>query len=62
MPSFNRHKNKKVSTITKISDGLWNNISNLLPNEKPNDTVGRPIIPFRKVLEGILYVLRTGCH
>ena len=62
MPSFNRHKNKKVSTITKISDELWDNISNLLPNEKPNDTVGRPIIPFRKVLDGILYVLRTGCQ
>jgi transposase len=31
-----------------------------LPNEKPRYTVGRPIIPFRKVLDGILYVLRTG--
>ena len=62
VPSFNRHKNKKVSTITKISDELWDNISNLLSNEKPNDTVGRPAIPFRKVLYGILYVLRTGCQ
>ena len=61
-PSFNRHKNKKVSTITKISDELWDKIDNLLPYEKPNDTVGRPIIPFRKVLDGILYVLRTGCQ
>ena len=25
-------------------------------------TVGRPAIPFRKVLNGILYVLRTGCQ
>ena len=25
-------------------------------------TIGRPIIPYRKVLDGILYVLRTGCH
>ena len=58
MPSFNRHKNKKVSTITKISDELWDNIPNLLPN----DTVGRPAIPFRKVLNGIIYVLRTGCQ
>ena len=23
---------------------------------------GRPIIPFRKVLDGILYILRTGCQ
>jgi transposase len=24
--------------------------------------VGRPIIPYRKVLDGMLYVLRTGCQ
>ena len=40
----------------------WNEIKLLLPSEKPNDTIGRPIIPFRKVLDGILHVLRTGCQ
>ena len=62
MPSFNLHESKNVSTITKISDDLWDNISDLLPDEKPKNTIGRPIIPFRKVLDGILYVLRTGCQ
>ena len=62
MPSFNRQKSKKVYTITKISDELWDKICDLLPYEKPNDPVGRPTIPFRKVLNGILYVLRTGCQ
>ena len=62
MPSFNRQNNNKVSTITKISDDLWDNISDLLPDEKPKNTVGRPTIPFRKVLDGILYILRTGCQ
>ena len=37
-------------------------IDGLLPHEKPRYTVGRPIIPFRKVLDGILYILRTGCQ
>jgi len=60
LPSICMSKN--MPTITKISDELWDNISNLLPNEKPRYTVGRPIIPFRKVLDGILYVLRTGCQ
>ena len=62
MPSFNRQNNKKISTIIQISDELWDNISDLLPGEKPRYTVRRPIIPFRKVLDGILYVLRTGCQ
>jgi transposase len=35
----------------------------ILPKEKPSKTVGRPVIPYRKVLDGILYVLRTeGCQ
>jgi transposase len=62
VPSLNPHKKKKVSTITKISDELWDNIADLLPYEKPKNTVGRPIIPFRKTMDGVLYVLRTGCQ
>ena len=62
MPSFNRHKNKNTSIITNISDKLWNIINSTLPTEKPNNTVGRHAIPFRKVMDGIFYVLRTGCQ
>ncbi len=32
----------------------------ILPKEKPARTAGRPVIPYRKVLDGIIYVLRTG--
>ena len=53
------HKNKNKPTITNISDELWNIISSTLPTEKPNNTIGRPIIPFRKVMDGILYVLKN---
>ena len=54
---------KKISsTIRKIPDDLWNEIKLLLPSEKPNKTIGRPVISFRKVLKGILHVLRTGCQ
>jgi transposase len=31
----------------------------MFPKEKPRCTIGCPIIPSRKVLDGILYVLRT---
>ena len=55
-------KLKYLLTIRKIPDDLWDEIKLLLPSEKPNDTIGRPIIPFRKVLDGIVYVLRTGCQ
>src|SRR6476469_2662179 len=51
-----------LPTIKRIPDQLWNEISLILPSEKPNNAIGRPTIPFRKVLNGILYILRTGCQ
>ncbi len=56
-----KEKNKHP-TILKVPDRLWNEIKHILPKEKPLKTVGRPIIPYRKVIDGILYVLRTGCQ
>jgi transposase len=55
-------KKKHLPTIRKIPDELWDEIKIILPPEKPDKTIGRPIVPFRKVLDGILYVLRTGCQ
>ena len=56
-------KSKKyVRTITRIPDDLWNEIKNILPNEKPENTIGRPIVPYRKVFDGIMFILRTGCQ
>ena len=49
-------------TIWRIPDDLWEECRPLLPPEKPLGTPGRPIVPFRRVLDGILYVLRTGCQ
>ena len=49
-------------TILKIPDELWNEIRTVLPREKPPKTIGRPTVPFRKVLDGILFILRTGCQ
>ena len=53
---------KYLPTIKRVPDELWDEIRLILPSEKPNDTIGRPAVSFRKVLDGILYVLRTGCQ
>jgi transposase len=58
-----RRKKQHLPTIRHIPDDLWNEVKNILPAEKPIETIGRPIVPFRKVLDGVLlYVLRTGCQ
>ncbi|HJT85720.1 MAG TPA: hypothetical protein VJ697_14655 [Nitrososphaeraceae archaeon] len=51
--------NKDLRTIISIPDGLWNEIKNILSAEKPENTIGRPIILYRKVLDGIIFVQRT---
>jgi putative transposase len=55
-------KDHHLPPIIRIPDKLWDEIKKMLPEEKPSKTVGRPITPYRKVLDGILYVLRTGCQ
>jgi hypothetical protein len=47
---------KYLPIIKKIPDELWNEIKLMLPPEEPNDTIGRPAIPFRRVLDGMFCV------
>ena len=53
---------KYLPIVKRVSDELWDEIRLIPPSEKPNNTIGRPAVSFRKVLDGILYVLRTGCQ
>jgi putative transposase len=51
-----------LPTIWHIPDDLWTLMEQLLPPAKPSGSVGRPRLCPRRVLDGILYVLRTGCQ
>ena len=53
---------KKRNGLREIPDDLWELIEPILPPDKPPGTNGRPRVPNRTVLNGILYVLRTGCQ
>src|ERR1043165_9240334 len=43
-----------------VSDELWEAIEPLLPKEPPKPKGGRPRVPDRACLAGIIFVLRTG--
>ncbi len=43
-----------------VSDELWGVVEPLLPPEPPRPKGGRPRIPNRAVLTGILFVLKSG--
>ena len=46
----------------EIPDALWERIDLFLPVYKPSPKGGRPRLPLRNVVGGILYVLATGCQ
>lgn len=43
-----------------VSDDLWAIVSPLLPTEPPKPKGGRPRVPDRACLTGIIFVLKTG--
>ena len=47
----------------RVSDDLWERVEPLLPQYPTGGAAGgRPRVDRRQVLDGILYVLRTGCQ
>lgn len=53
---------KQLKTIKRIPNDMWSELAPFLGEEKKPGTRGRPSVPFRKVTDGIFYVLRTGCQ
>jgi transposase len=43
-----------------LSNDLWNEVEVQLPAERPKPKSGRPRVPDRAALTGILFVLTTG--
>ena len=43
-----------------LTDELWERVESCLPPPKPRPKGGRPPVPNRNALTGILFVLRTG--
>jgi transposase len=44
-----------------LPDSLWERIRPLLPPEPPKPNGGRPRVPDRAALTGILFIMKTGC-
>lgn len=55
-------KRQQQTRSWRVSDELWERVEPLLPRYRPSKRGGRPRVDPRRVLDGILYVLRTGCQ
>lgn len=45
-----------------MPDVLWEVVNPLLGPHKPSGSNGRPRVPYRRTMDAIFYVLRTGCQ
>lgn len=51
-----------VAPDFRLPDALWQRFQPLLPTLPAQPRGGRPRRPWRSVLDGIFYVMRTGCQ
>lgn len=51
-----------LPTLWHVPDDLWSLIAPLVGPEKVPGTPGHPAVASRRIFDGILYVLRTGCQ
>ena len=54
--------NRVAGDDMRMSDALWERIEPLLPLDEMGPKGGRPWKSARDCMDGILYVLRTGCQ
>ncbi len=50
------------ANFADVPDALWRRIAPLIPPRKTRTRRGRPPVPDRTVMAGILFRLRTGCQ
>lgn len=53
---------RTVASDFCLPDAMWERIEGLLPKFRQSKKGGRPRLGWRSVLNGIFYVLRTGCQ
>jgi putative transposase len=53
---------RQVAAEYRMPDEMWERIEGLLPKFRRSKKGGRPRLAWRQVLDGIFYVLRTGCQ
>ncbi len=57
-----RTRKPRLPTLWEVPDGLWERIEPLLNELDPPKATGRHRIDRRRVLDGIIFRLRTGCQ
>ena len=52
----------RMATLWEVPDELWERIEPLLLKDEPPKATGRKRVDRRRVLDGIIFRMRTGCQ
>ena len=55
-------KSEVLPTIWEIPDDLWDQIHPVIVELDPPKPTGRKRVHPRRILDGIIFRMRTGCH
>src|SRR5262252_800620 len=55
-------RKRRMATLWEVPDGLWEGIEPMLNRADPPKRRGRKRVDRRRVLDGIIFRLRTGCQ
>ena len=62
MAGTNISKGREYAVGVELTDEQWLAIADLFPDPPPNPKGGRPFVPSRPCLEGVIWILRTGAQ
>lgn len=55
-------RKRRLATLWEVPDELWDKIEPLIEKEMPRKRTGRPPVDRRRVLNAIIFRLRTACQ
>ena len=53
---------ERLETIWEVPDALWKRFAAILMAHYPPAATGRPRADLRRVLNGVIFRMRTGCQ
>lgn len=55
-------RKRRMATLWEVPDDLWERIEPLVLKDEPPKATGRKRVDRRRVLDGIIFRMRTGCQ
>lgn len=62
MPAADPTSERPLPTIWELPDELWERIRPILERRYPPASTGRPRADLRRVIDGVIYRMRSGCQ